>query len=822
MFPRARLSPATKSFLACAIAFATCAWKQPARESKAPPPPAPSPFVLGQATPLPIAKLSLVELKGYFPAFAPVPATNEYNHLVLPFSGGPTEADQNKAYAFSFLLSNALDWGPGCYCSRHAYFTFKRSGLAAIEAGKTLRPTAIRALAGRWESTHAIGGEIQATPAGFTGVLKIFAADGSLLNTIRYDTPRPYFTLLGDMSVDSLTTLGWRPPPSLGDHLRLPRCKNEALLADLGRAAFAGERSEEEFGIYRKILEEEPGFAEVRYWWANQSLWAGGNSQTYSAETARSVRSYLTRTALEDADCQSISRDAGLDLPALEEKIASFCGPDSPVTWRLRLRNRVPPQAPPSLEEARAATAAAARYPNNFKLLLVLSAPDENGPWREDASMVAGIALAVMECRKLPSSHTWDAAAYDLANAAKRLGYDHIAAELLTPLAAMAMRQQNTSDFCIYGDRLAKILQDMGQYEDSFALEKQVIEAGDEGNRPYYLLEAAISGLILGKTNEVERLAKKWGSCLSSKPGTEKLLHAYLALARGDSGPALAVIREEGFGREDMRFRLGLQRLILYTQVDFLRGTSEFRETTRAAHCLFPEIRPLWILLDAYDRRDPRPEDEGFYEALGHGRTYDPWVREAMNERARRVSKPRLFNLERTLSSLDTYKIPAWPVQQCARYGSGPEDPFVSTPRWEYTYAIYKLLDMREYDRADEFARQCLAMNIGPHCLTGHFNHLYHLVQGARRADPAPPARTMPPPTPPKATRQWGWPAGMTNLTPELARMFAGMSNLPPDLASMLAGMTNPPPGVSNCPPVKPAIPGKKESVAPLIPRPRP
>ena len=64
-----------------------------------------------------------------FPAFRHAPfVTAGFNPFSLPMHyedrGG--DGDANEALAMSFLLSSALDWGEGNYCSRHAYFVFKR------------------------------------------------------------------------------------------------------------------------------------------------------------------------------------------------------------------------------------------------------------------------------------------------------------------------------------------------------------------------------------------------------------------------------------------------------------------------------------------------------------------------------------------------------------------------------------------------------------------------------------------------------------------------------------------------------------------------
>lgn len=71
---------------------------------------------LAQAPKQPLREHTLAQLKAMFPAFEHEPfATAGFNHLSLPFhyedrDGG---GDANEANAFTMLLSESLDWGPG-------------------------------------------------------------------------------------------------------------------------------------------------------------------------------------------------------------------------------------------------------------------------------------------------------------------------------------------------------------------------------------------------------------------------------------------------------------------------------------------------------------------------------------------------------------------------------------------------------------------------------------------------------------------------------------------------------------------------------------
>ena len=738
---------------ACCIAVCVClcACDGVVRENAQVVPQRKSEFVLGRSTPLPPAKYDLAQLSNLFPAFMLRPSPEEYSQLVMPFKGGPTEDEQLKAYAFSFLLSNALDWGPGSYCSRHAYFTFQRSQSLALEAGNSLRPDAIASYAGKWDATHVFGGEIVAVSNGYTGTLKIYSPDGRLQHQKEFGIPCRYFDLLGNMSAEALRHLGYSPSSNLVNHLKIPRCKNEKLLIELGRAAFASERSGAEFGIYRDILKQEPGFAEVRYWYANQSLWVDGDRDAYDGALAQSLRDYVTRVALEDIELSSAETSpTAFGYNYLIGELERLTGTATPYGWILRFKADRSRRMASTLSQARDATEVAAQYPNNFKLLSCLvgnEAGNKDGIWNGDFSMIASLALAEMRCQYLPSSLAERTAAYHFAMAAREVGYPEISAEMLFPMY-QGVGPGNKNDITAYGWRLAEVLQDMGQYDDSFQVGLRAAKACNDDNSAFYFLNAFISGFLAGREREVELLAKQYDQTFAAKPFVHCLLQAYRALAKGDHAAVSAYFRTEPIGAEDLRIRVFMDRLILCAESDLMQAKSEYRAQVKQGVCMNPGLRPLWILLDAYDQKDPRPEDEGFYEVLAWQHPNDPWVEAAVKARSRRMPNPHKFDLVAVLDTLTNYPAIRWPVDRGCTIAGGYPGLFVSPPSWDYTLAVKRLLEMREYDRADELTRQCCgAAILGPDNLLTHFRHLYYLVQDARMKDKRPiKTRTIPSP----------------------------------------------------------------------------
>ncbi|HTW93851.1 MAG TPA: hypothetical protein VMD30_03585 [Tepidisphaeraceae bacterium] len=130
--------------------------------------------------------------------------------MVLPFhySDPGKIGNAYEAGAFSFFISNDLDWGQGSYCQRHAYFIFHRDPLPMKYLAGTYDPTLIAAEIRGWRATNAVGGTLTKTAAGYTGNLVIYDKTGAVCFSKSYDKPRAYFDMLGDMDADAIGYFG--------------------------------------------------------------------------------------------------------------------------------------------------------------------------------------------------------------------------------------------------------------------------------------------------------------------------------------------------------------------------------------------------------------------------------------------------------------------------------------------------------------------------------------------------------------------------------------------------------------------------------------
>jgi hypothetical protein len=188
---------------------------------------------------------SLDDLAKQFPEFQHKPFDQSgFNALVLPFhySDPAGIGNANEAGAMSFVISYDLDWARTCYCNRHAYFVFHRDPTLMEELATRYDSSVIAAAISGWRATHALGGTLVKSADGYGGTLQIFDRSGSICFTKTYDSPRPFFDLLGDMDVDAMTYFGSAPSNALSKYLHQRRCSDQSLV-DLGSAEFMPERS---------------------------------------------------------------------------------------------------------------------------------------------------------------------------------------------------------------------------------------------------------------------------------------------------------------------------------------------------------------------------------------------------------------------------------------------------------------------------------------------------------------------------------------------------------------------------------------------------
>jgi hypothetical protein len=624
---------------------------------------------LPKLTPLPTpSDVSLGQLQRMFPAFHHDPFdTAGFNPLALPFRyqdpdgvGDPAEAN-----AMSFLLSDALDWAPGNYSARHAYFVFSQSADAIRPLAQGYDAPAIASLVHGWSATHAVGGVLRRSRDGCAGTPEIYAADGSLAFQQHCDAPRPYFTLLGDMAVDAIAHFGPPPSPELVALLHAPRCERPESIVRLGMAAFEPLRDEGTFALYAQILQDDPTFAEVRYWWADQKHWDLGDRPERERQVARSLHDRITPTAIatfRPGDC----RDAELagEYPEWVARAARLAGTDAPLTLQLALQ-----QSTASATFHRGlfqrALAAAARYPNRRDLLSELAdatIANTGGPL--DARLSASLSVAAMSSRYLDGVGDFRGQRERLADAVRLLGRPDLAIAVTEPLGPPEETREldaRVIDLC-----------DAGRFADAVAAfaAAEPIDHDQAGVDAAHW--AALAAATVGDAAALARLRDAWGGAFDQS-GMTAAPDGYAVAVDPTGNPDVPPLRENV--RNHLSDPALMPRIALCAETDLARGRGLFRNGVWQEVNLQPSDRLCWALWDTYERRAPSEYGPSFHRSLAWLYPRDPWVQTAVADwvaRGSPVQRSDARALARVVDDLHYYLPDEWPTPDVLSRYSAP------------------------------------------------------------------------------------------------------------------------------------------------------
>ncbi|NLW87846.1 MAG: hypothetical protein GXY38_13340 [Planctomycetes bacterium] len=689
---------------------------------------------LADAPKLPLRTYTLDELAARFSAFKHEPAESAgFNHLTLPFRYLSTKFKDAgyEALAFSFLLSNAMDWADGCYCARHAYFTFKRSRSVMLPMRQQYDRRIIAQQIEEWEATHAIGGLLRRTNAGYSGILEVYDRSGEAILILEYSQPRDYFELLGDMAADAMRSLGYQPSEALVRHLKKKRCRDFQSIRDLGAAAFAAEKSNIEFGLYKRILHRDPAFAEVRYWYFNQKQWKDDNREDYILNMSRAMEDYLVESALTDL------ADEDAPYPAFSEKFGRWVdqaqelvGPEHPSILLIKLYDKHVKRTDEDIELAEKVVG---RYPNCHWLLRQLGHIHYHK--RKDPYMGASMYIAGLRNRFLPSMGHKRDFTLNLGSALYDLGHYAEAHSVLLPL----WETRFDTCFSAYGcQMIPHALKAAGWLPESIAAQRRIYDALDKTTsyRSWVLVDFAITAAIHGDEKVLSQVVldkrEEVGSVI-------RILDAYLEASQGKQ---VDLGFEKDITKLDNWHPIKLFR-VLAAQLDLLAGKSQCRRSIEEGICWDPFARELWLLIDMYDRRDPSPQMASFYSAIEWLFPHDEWVRQASADYRQRVTDPVFADAQQLLKELEEYKTVRWPVRpERLQPKASPYFWHGKAPPFWAAAAIRRLIEQGDYDRAHELAlrHHYMCVQTLQDGLITQANWMIHLVELARDEAGATPA----------------------------------------------------------------------------------
>ncbi|NLF31375.1 MAG: hypothetical protein GX591_10895 [Planctomycetes bacterium] len=695
-----------------------------------------SPLVLARAVPAPFYKGTWAELRQTFDAFRHVPYKNAgFNHFTLPFHWEDPEGlgDPNEAWAFSFMISHNMDWGEGCWCARHAYFVYKRHREKIAPLVKDYDPRLVGELTRFWDGTHAVGGTLRRHADGYSGTLIVYDRDARQLLRKDYARPRPFFQLAGDMTIDALARITTEPNDALKAFLRDPRDIEHESIVELGRAALAPEKTPAEFGLYESILQRDPEFTEVRYWWMNQNAWHSAAWDRYLQEKARILDTRLVAGALAGHD-----RFAAAEQHArwLGETIR-LVGPTHPLALTMRIEwataaNQVDPALLPAALEA------AGRFPNDQVLLSELAQYCAKGnDFPADPDLSISLRLAAIES---PSLIGYDGKP-DLYTGICRdvlyLGRPGLAVSLMVPTAQRELRNRGAR---ATRDRMleaAFALMEAGYFEQAVTYYRHAFRNYDSPSqwRIQALVEGAVAAAHAGNRQVVDQILRDHRDELVEAKLLD-LVEAYRGLMDGRTDHPF--FRKE-WADHDTQWGY-MHQVILIHQRALLLADRSLRYRVNHDMAIRQYSRLFWILFDAYDRLEPRPTSASFYVGLEWLHSDDPWVRQAVADFRRRSPDARPWTPEQVREHLADYPPLARPSPDKARQKTAMTT-IMRMPPFALDAAVRHLVETGQFAEAEALTLRLLHLGVvwEDYRIRSHARHLWRRVQRAR-AEAKPPA----------------------------------------------------------------------------------
>jgi hypothetical protein len=636
--------------------------------------------VFANAPPLQPGQYEIKDLEQIFPDFQHQPFDQAgFDAVMLPFvySDPDHVGDANEALALDALISYDLDWSPGSYCARHAFFVFQRDRIEIQAMLEGYAPAQISSLIKSWRATHAVGGELTRTAAGYKGKLEIFAADGKQIFIRSYAQPRSFWDLLGDMDVDAMTFLDVKPSEELVAHLHQPRCRLPQSLIDLGSTAFMAERSPVAFDVYEKILKADPMFAMVRTWYANQKYVHDRDARSAAAQHGIALSSRLEPSALQNfipryCPDQDLASQYGHWLNDAAELVSE----DSPLVITCRLRNGYyGSQNLQSIVDR--GLKAAAKYPNSHELVWAVATN------ADDCWMSASLLTSCLLDRFWPGFSDKASLKLGLAVYCGRTGRDDIAMELLSG--------EDPQQSKIYLYQLLESLCRGGRYSEAADLYQLLGPSFNPTASSWMAPYAAFAAIVTGRTQLLDQILRDQHDVLALE-NLDDVFQGYRDAMDGKTLDPKQFLRS---GRNAIS--PVIWNTLLIAHCDAKQGTSRYHHLM--TECLYdaPVNRLIWIAQDDYQRRDPSKDKDAaaFYEYLGWLFGDDPWVAKAVADFHQRGGADRRIDpemlrvdLERGLRDGPYYLHP------------GKMDWNHALTPWRVAACVHQLLKQNNKDRA--------------------------------------------------------------------------------------------------------------------------
>jgi hypothetical protein len=226
-----------------------------------------------------------------------------FNPLFVPFeySSVSGDSDPEQKLTFPTLLSIKFDFVDNNICTRHPAFIYQRDKdilqLTIDDTDKVIEKMH------RWGQNIAIGGTITQDGAMYSGFLKIINKDRVLME--QQFKKSDYFELMGKMVLAWIEFSGAKVTNGLKSELMRPMTSSKSAIKKVGESFKVERRSKAQWDIFERILEIDPDFAEIRWWYANQKWWQTKDDKWQASMMLTALESHLVVPALREAEYQS-------------------------------------------------------------------------------------------------------------------------------------------------------------------------------------------------------------------------------------------------------------------------------------------------------------------------------------------------------------------------------------------------------------------------------------------------------------------------------------------------------------------------------------
>ena len=465
----------------------------------------------------------------------------------------------------------------------------------------------IRRAIDRWNSTTAVGGNLDRTANGIGGTIQMRNRSGQITFTKEY-APEDFFKLLGDIDVDVMHQVGFDPPNALNEYLHQSRCAKPESIDAFGKTAF--EPREQMLTDIATLLQNDPGFGDAHGWWANQYAWTDKFSNESCQQKVLALNDRLTASLLWDVDARpSLDPDILKMYSDCIERAAKIAGEDAADVAAARLNfTRWANQGPTDLRNR--ALILAAKYPNHSDLAYELSS---NLIEAGDIDAQLAGSIAEMDSQNL----------YDPGVGDRRGDRDLIARCLYqlgrSDLQLSELSRQDLPSTFHRSDRLRALIT-TGHWQrvlDDMDRSPLKVNADNLDSASLLVLAAA----LIGDDQRIVQTRDQWRTLFDEQHLTP-LIDLYLAARQGTPFVYKQLDPISQLRSGDVFYcGEGLTTLadqMLHSKIARLNFLVESNRE--------PNDRLGWVFFAEYARQFNYPRAGGFFEALKWLYPNDPWV----------------------------------------------------------------------------------------------------------------------------------------------------------------------------------------------------